>query len=78
MHAAEFCPVISIQAWQSQTDTFVSGQVTTCAYLLPSVTVGILLEHPKLRLLMRKGLVADTSKITALKTLELRDNRSVI
>lgn len=78
MNAAEFCPVISIQAWQSQTDTSVSGQGTTCAYPLPSVTVGILLEHPKLRLLMGKGLAADTSKITALKTLELRDNRSVI
>ena len=78
MNAAEFCPVINIQAWQSQTDTSVSGQITTCVYLLPSMTVGILLDHFKLRLLIGKGLAADTSKITTLKTLELRDNRSVI
>lgn len=42
------------------------------------MTVGILLEHSKLRLLIGKGLAADTSKITTLKTVELRDNRSVI
>lgn len=53
-------------------------QSLTRSQPLPSVAVGMLLEHPELSVLTGKGLGTDTPKVKALKTLELRDRPVIL